>query len=413
MGVQQRQESAGGFSAAAAGDGRGWVVTAGELTDEAGAGLADTLASVTDRLATGDFGQLESAVLVDLLETLERCRRAMSGIGYELIARLREHDARTAPGRGSLRDLLIDRLRISGADARGRIRTAEDLAPRVAMTGQRLPARREATGSARRDGGIGAEHARIIVAFLAHLPADVDPATRCEAEAQLVALARRSRPEHVRAAAERLRGYLDPDGSDSSERVRRRKVFFQMQAPGPDGLSTGRFCVDAELRSYFEALFAVYAKPGRCNPDDPAGESGTTGNNPAAGDGTVGDEPDGSGSPDEHDADGVATGVDHHDGSAAGGDAAGSAAGDDAEFSDADDDADDDAGAATPAGHFAATDPGTDTEHGADPQAGANTARDAPTGAGSGDEPVPAWQRDLRSQGQRNADAVKAALRAI
>ncbi|MDN5757926.1 MAG: HNH endonuclease [Tomitella sp.] len=336
-------------------DGRLWTVTSDALTDESGDGLLDVLARVADTLSAGNYAGVPNRELLGMLDSVERAARALSGVGYEIITHLRRQNAGAELGCVSLIDLLADRLRITLTDARDRMRTAEDLGPQIGISGERLPAYREATAAARRDGAIGIDHARIIRRFLLRLPGDVDAATRCYAEDQLVDLARTARPEHVKAAAERLAAYLDPDGSPGDERARRRKVFFQIGSPGPDGLSTGRFCVDAELRSYIEALFAVYARPGRCNPDNPNGEVGDspdTGDSRAAAENPGCDDDSGDHEPGDHDSG-------NHD------------SGDD------------------------------------------RSGTDAPRDDGPGDVSPEDAVRDMRSAGQRQHDALKAALRAI
>ncbi|TSD93519.1 DUF222 domain-containing protein, partial [Skermania sp. ID1734] len=75
------------------------------------------------------------------------------------------------------------------------------------------------------------------------------------------------RPDELRRVANRLDGYLNPDG-DYDEHDRARKRFFHMDPQGPDKMTSGRFCVEPELAAYLEAIFAKWAKPGACHPDD-------------------------------------------------------------------------------------------------------------------------------------------------
>lgn len=322
-----------------------WAVTVaalglgadGEGSDTAGA--LPVLRAAADRLAAGDYRRMDNRPLLEVLAAFEEVSRVLAGVGHELIAQLERQGAGAELSGTRLPDLLVERLRISGGDARARITDARDLAPRPGLGGAPLPPELPRTAAAQRAGAIGTAHVRVIRRFFGELPPEVDVPTRSTAEAQLVELACAARPEHVARAADRLLTYLHPDGTDVQERARRRKVFFHIDSPGRDGLSAGRFCVDPELRAYLEAITAALGRPGRCDPDDPRG-------------GRVGD---------------VAPG-------------------------------------ASDTGERQAARPGPDAP-----------ARPAPAAATGGDgaaDAVPG-HHDLRTPGQRDHDALKAALRAV
>ncbi|MDJ0392067.1 DUF222 domain-containing protein [Rhodococcus sp. G-MC3] len=84
---------------------------------------------------------------------------------------------------------------------------------------------------------------------------------------------------------------LDPDGKLVDEEQVANRCFVKFSDQGEDGLSKGTFVVDAETRAYLEAAFAKWAKPGMCNPaddkpgvDDPAdGPAENPAENPADG----------------------------------------------------------------------------------------------------------------------------------
>lgn len=65
-----------------------------------------------------------------------------------------------------------------------------------------------------------------------------------------------------------MAAYLNPDGSLTDEKDRARARSFRLGAQGPDKMTAGTFVADPELRAYLEAIFAKYAKPGICNPED-------------------------------------------------------------------------------------------------------------------------------------------------
>ncbi len=81
-------------------------------------------------------------------------------------------------GGRSWTDALSNRLRIGRGQARRRLDEAEDLGPRIAMTGERLEPLLPHVAAAQAAGTIGDEHVRIIRRFFADLPNAVDFETR-------------------------------------------------------------------------------------------------------------------------------------------------------------------------------------------------------------------------------------------
>ncbi|WP_249384548.1 HNH endonuclease signature motif containing protein [Nocardia uniformis] len=202
-----------------------------------------------------------------VLQRIETIVRALPGIGLQVVAQLHEQWGSTDFATNSLIDTLADGLRISPIEARARWRAADDLACHTAVTGDMLDPPLPATAAAQREGVIGTAHVKIIREALHHLPATVDAATKTHAEAELAHHARTLRPDQLRKAADRLEGYLNPDGTYSDlDRARRRSLRVGKQ--GPDLMSVCTLIADPELRAYLEAVLAKAAKPGVGNPDD-------------------------------------------------------------------------------------------------------------------------------------------------
>ncbi len=132
--------------------------------------------------------------------------------GHQLINQLAGQATREELG-GKLSDVLADRLHITPGEATRRIAEAADLGPRRALTGEPLPPLLTGTAAAQRDGTIGAGHVRVIRRFFTQLPSAVDIGTREAAEAHLAELAAKHRPDDLAKLAERLTGYLNPDGA--------------------------------------------------------------------------------------------------------------------------------------------------------------------------------------------------------
>jgi hypothetical protein len=81
-------------------------------------------------------------------------------------------------GAKSLSQVLTGRLRISATDAKRRIGEADDLGPRVTLSGQTLPPVLPKVAAAQAQGRINAEHVTIIRDFYDKVPAWVDVEVR-------------------------------------------------------------------------------------------------------------------------------------------------------------------------------------------------------------------------------------------
>jgi hypothetical protein len=105
--------------------------------------------------------------------------------------------------------------------------------------------------------------------LLRHLPNSIDPGTREQAESQLANCAATMRPDELGNVADRIAAYLNPDGNyTDNDRARARGVWLGKQ--GADLMSRLSGFIDPELRAYLEPIFAKFAAPGMCNPEDEA-----------------------------------------------------------------------------------------------------------------------------------------------
>ncbi|MCX5043566.1 HNH endonuclease [Aldersonia sp. NBC_00410] len=227
----------------------------------------DCLDAAVSVLAEVDFRAMTSAGRLAVLRRLEAAGRRQSSVGYEVLQSLR--DSRTAEDFGGehTHQVVADALRTTRLDAKRRFDTAEQLAGRVSVTGERLAPELAATAAGVRSGVLGDGHVQVIRSFLKHLPHVIDAGTREQAETHLAGCAESMRPDELRKVADRLAAYLSPDREfDEMDRARKRGVWLSKQ--GVDGMSnlTGR--IDPELRAYFEPIFEKLAAPGMCNPED-------------------------------------------------------------------------------------------------------------------------------------------------
>lgn len=199
------------------------------------------------------------------LERLETARRQEAVFSHDLIASLANEDA--ADVGGPVHKVIADWLRISCAEARRRIRDAEQLAPRVTITGATLPPALAATAQVWRDGLLDPQHLRVIQTFVRDLPADTPVDTVECAESFLADQATKLRPDQLEKVANRCAVLINPDGKFSDlDRARHRRFTWSPQRP--DGMSIGKLIASPELRANLDAWLARFAAPGMCNPDD-------------------------------------------------------------------------------------------------------------------------------------------------
>jgi hypothetical protein len=228
--------------------------------------VLDALSAAHKRARDLTFDVLTTPERLAVLENLEQMRRGQPAIEHALINQLAEQADTTELG-GKLAPALANRLRISRAEASRRVHEAADLGEWRALNGEPLPPVLEATAQAQRNGDLGAGHVAVIRSFWHRLPDFVDIETRVKAEAQLARLAGEHRPDELAKLADTLTDCLNPDGDFTDvDRARRRGITIDRQ--DIDGMSPITGYLTPEARATLDAVFAKWAAPGMCNPDD-------------------------------------------------------------------------------------------------------------------------------------------------
>jgi hypothetical protein len=188
------------------------------------------LGTATDRLCSalsdGAATALDSATVLQLVSQLELIRRKLETTDYDLIPELNRRAIPETYSTRSVRDFLVQYLRLSPREATARVTAADLLGPRIAVTGQPLPATLTATSLARRAGQITTEHANVILDSMHKLPHSLPAQTIEQAEAFLAEHAHRFDPRTLRGIARQQRDTIDPDGAepDEHEHTRRRRL---------------------------------------------------------------------------------------------------------------------------------------------------------------------------------------------
>ncbi|WP_193047213.1 HNH endonuclease signature motif containing protein [Mycolicibacterium baixiangningiae] len=227
------------------------------------------LRAAFDEVAACNVDLLARSDLVEALDELETLGCQLPTISHRLLARLQNEATPKEMGAKSWKDVLSIRWRISTSEANRRLTEAALLAPRQALTGPSLPPVLPATAAAQAHGLINGEHAEVIRKAVDKLPGFVDAVTREQFEVNLVRTAVGVGPKELKDAADLTLFLLDQDGPepDDTERARKRGVSKHKQRG--DGMADLSATLTPEGWAVWEVLFAKYAAPGMCNPDDP------------------------------------------------------------------------------------------------------------------------------------------------
>ncbi|MGV0723285.1 13E12 repeat family protein [Mycolicibacterium elephantis] len=237
-----------------------------------GSGLQVAMAELRaayEQVAACDVSLLTRPDLLAALDELETLSCQLPTIGQRLLARLQHETTPGEMGAKSWKEVLRVRYRISTSEANRRLTQAELLAPRQAVTGPALPPVLPATAAAQAHGLITAEHLEVIRKSMAKLPGWVDAPTRAQFEVDLVRTAVKVGPKELTDTAELTLFLLDQDGPEPTDVERARKRGVKKSAQGSDGMVELRAMLTPEAWAVWEAIFAKYAAPGMCNPDDP------------------------------------------------------------------------------------------------------------------------------------------------
>lgn len=224
------------------------------------------LESAVQALGTVDWTALQVGELVEALTRLEAVRRQTTARACDLAAAVEDCDDETLGG--VAHKVMADVLRSTVSDARRRTRDANELRPQTTLTGQSVAPVFPATAKAWHAGLLDVEHLRVIQKFFRDLPDGIHPSEIEKAEAFLAEKATELRPDQLAIVADRLAVQLNPDGTFSDEYRAAQRGFLWCGRQRPDGMSVGRLVATPELRAALEALFAKFAAPGMCNPDD-------------------------------------------------------------------------------------------------------------------------------------------------
>jgi len=218
-------------------------------------------ALLIEAVEDGGLDVLDDVGFVGFLQDLERLRNRTSLIDHRVVRDAetrRLADTWTQP---NLAGVLVQALRLSHGEATRRVRAAEQVGERIAMTGERLAPLRPALAAAQRDGSASTEQVDVCVRAIASLDhRGFDPADLDAADELLAGFATTFEPRRLRDLAHQVVDRIDPDGTVPQEKLNddRRHLAFRKTRDGMydvEGRLTGT--VGAKL----QAVLGPLAKP--------------------------------------------------------------------------------------------------------------------------------------------------------
>ena len=190
------------------------------------------------------FAELTDSEVLDLARDLEVERRRLEGVDHRMVAEMELRHLAFERGCRNTAALLTQLLRIDPSAAKGRVAAAQDLGPRVGLSGEPLEPIFPVVSAAVSAGSISSVHARIVTETIESLPVDVQFARGAEIEQTLVAEATKFTPCDLRLIARRLHETYDQDGLLASDEDRERRRFLDVRMHA-DGTVSGSFHTDA------------------------------------------------------------------------------------------------------------------------------------------------------------------------
>ncbi|MGA5543973.1 DUF222 domain-containing protein [Mycobacterium sp. NPDC051198] len=226
------------------------------------------LRAAYDAFAGCDFGSLTRAELVAVLDEYETLTCQMPAVAHRLLAHLQAGSTAQELGAKTWNEVLRIRWRLSTTEASRRLGEAAELGPRRSLTGDPLPAELPVVAAAQGAGLINGDHVKVLRDAVHRLPGFVDQVTREQFEADLVRVAVGVGPKELKDTAELRLFLLDQDGPEPDDTEQARTRAITMSKQGRDGMTPLMANLDPEAAAVMEVLFAKFAAPGMCNPDD-------------------------------------------------------------------------------------------------------------------------------------------------
>ncbi|WP_156528483.1 DUF222 domain-containing protein, partial [Gordonia sp. 852002-50816_SCH5313054-a] len=188
------------------------------------------LAAVLDELAAVDVSLVSDAALVEATVEAERLAlRTAGAVTDRLIVEASDRDLPRASGFRDIRNFIGQGLHIGDPAARHRVIAATGSF--TTISGDRLPPSCPTLAGYVVEGRVAGAHVRAVLEVLEAIPGEVSAETKAAAEAQMAGYAVQFTPAEITNLGSRLLAHLDPDGTltTSKDRKRRRRLWVNRQ----------------------------------------------------------------------------------------------------------------------------------------------------------------------------------------
>lgn len=225
----------------------------------------------TERLAQADPVMLDPQ---DLLSSLERLETAVRRVPFSQHLLTQVAVEQGLPGRlgyTGMKELLVQRLRLAGGEARDRIHGARDRAPQHGH-GVCPEPRYALVAEAQREGAISDRHALAIERVFSKCRKTIRPDQAAILEDVLVTAAADVTPEDLAVIGARALAHLDPDGAEPDSDVVDRARGLTVGRQDDDLMTPFDGDLSPEGRALMDTILEKLARPGvnnHADADDP------------------------------------------------------------------------------------------------------------------------------------------------
>ena len=204
-----------------------------------------------------------------MMREVEESVRRLAVVQHRLLIEAEQRSIPARTGAKAPKLFLMETLRLSAAEAGGRVRLTRLVGAFRDVDGELRAPELPCAAVLLAAGEVSVDHVRGIANVMNRVPRGVPEADRAAAEQLLAEFARSGSPDDIAKVGDRILAQLDPDGrlTDDLDRARMRGIMVGRQRP--DGMSPIRGDIDPVLRALLDPILAKYARPGVCNPEDP------------------------------------------------------------------------------------------------------------------------------------------------
>ena len=225
----------------------------------------DQLTTALDHLVKvvedGGLDHYDNAQLLDFLQSFERMRNRMALVDHRAVVDGNRRGLADALSQPSLRQVLVQLLRLSPGEAARRVASAEACAQQVSMLGKELAPVRPHLAAAQRDGLVTPEQVHIVVQALAKVDrlgfdrGDIDAGERL-----LTAFAATFGAKDLKRLADQTVDDINPDGTLPDDQLSQDRRHVSLRR-GRDGMYVGEFRLTASTGAKLSALLGPLAVP--------------------------------------------------------------------------------------------------------------------------------------------------------